>query len=219
MGNISKLTDSSESNGRHICYHDVYVKAHHVEMENVLGSGWVESGDGKCKAVWTFVFHDDNGESFPACVYDWKEYGDYYRYTNHDYHIGTQTTLQSKLVAEYIESRIMDFMKITKSQFYFDKPTMVRKIKEAILTYCICHSDAEVSGATMQIYKDGEIKIGTDVKISAKNVFEPVMFLLKLEAISKGIIECDMGKIERLVDNMSSYFYYQYLNSIQSNRE
>lgn len=219
MSYISIMTDFSELNGLNICHHGVSVKAHHVEMENVLGSEWIPSGDGKCKTIWTFMFHDDNGESFPVSVYDWKEYEDYYRYTNHNYHVGTRTTPQAKLVAEYIESRILDFMKITRSQFYFDKPSMVNKIKEAIMTYCICHSDSEVSGAIIQVDKDGEIEIGTDVMISAKNVFEPVIFLLNHEAISKGIMECDIQKIELLADNMSSYFYYQYLNSIQTNRE
>lgn len=218
MGFISKLTDFSQLKDQHICYHDVYVKAHHVEMETVLGTDWSPSLDDKCKTEWVFLFHDDSGESFPASVYDWKEYDDYYLHTNHDYHIGTRTTSQSKLVAEYMESKILDFMKIIKSQFYFDKSDMVKNINETILSYCICHSDSEVSGATIQIYNDGKIEIGNDVRISAKNVFEPVVMLLDHDALSQDRIQCDISKIEQLVENMPSYFYYQYLNSIQTNR-
>lgn len=219
MSSISKLTDYSVLSDQHISFHDVCVKAHHVEVENVLGSDWYPSGDDKCKTIWDFMFHDDNGESFPVSLYDWNEYDDYYRFTNHYYHIATRTPLQSKLVADYIESKILDYMKIVRSQFYFDKQEMVKKIREAIQTYYICHSDSEVSGATIQIYNDGKIEIGRDVKIDARNVFEPVVMLLNHEAVCHGMLECDLNKIKQLVDSISSYFYYQYLNSIQANWE
>lgn len=106
MSNISKLTDHSELTAVPIGYHDVYVYASHSQMENVLGVNWCPSGDGKCKTVWNFVFHTDSGESFPVSVYDWKEYDDYFFRNNHEYHIGTRTTPQAKLVAKYIQSMI-----------------------------------------------------------------------------------------------------------------
>lgn len=218
MSNISEITDRSEFNNAHISYHDVRVKAHHVEMENVLGTNWRASGDDKCKTVWTFMFTDDSGDSFPASVYDWKEYDDYYKFTNHYYHIGTRTTSQSKLVAEYIESQILDFMKITRSQFYFNKPEMAREIKAAIDSFCRFDSDSDLTEAVIQIYNNGKIEIGNDIKLCAKNVFEHVVMLLDDKLLSIGIIECDMAKIDILIESMSSYFYYQYLNSIQTNR-
>ncbi len=61
MSSISELSDFSMLNDCAMSYHNVWIKAHHVEMENVLGTKWAPSGDDKCKTIWNFLFHTDNG--------------------------------------------------------------------------------------------------------------------------------------------------------------
>ncbi len=216
MSRISELSDCTRMSDNRLSYHDVWIKAHHVEMENVLGTNWSPSGDSKSMTGWSFMFHEDNGESFPATVYDWKEYDDYYRCTTHNYHIGTRTTQQAKLVAAYLKARLLDFMKITMSKFYF--PGLTERIKVDIQRYCSTHSIPEIQRAHIQIYADGSIEIGDKLILRAKNVFEPLVFLIKSDERSLERFEWDMDKIERLANSVPPYLYYRYLNSIQVNR-
>ncbi len=119
-------------------------------------------------------------------------------------------------MAAYLEAKILDFMKITKSKFYF--PDLPERIKASILQYCCSHSTTEIQRAHIQIYPDGNIEVGDNIVLSALNVFEPLMFLVKSDERSEEVIECDMDKIKRLTNSVASYLYYRYLNSIQVNR-
>lgn len=217
MSEIIDLHDIELGNDSNMSFHNCRVLAHHVEMESILGTFHKPSGDGKCNVVWNFLFKRDDGQNFPVSVYDWKEYDDYFFRTNHHYNISTRTTEQSKLVAEYLESRLLDYMKTFKNKFYVDAEKLCKKIEDVVTDYVNRHNIEDIYSCVVKISEDEEISIGGADTCKATTLCEQLVFLLESGEQGQSRINLNKAKIRQLVREFPAFYYYQYLNSIQKN--